>query len=717
MKLTLKKKPEEEAPEKAAAVAGKEPGEDSGGEGLSKKELKKLAKQEAKERKAAEKLAKKKSKEKKTAPGGGLKGFFVHHVEKIVLVAFLVVCGLLIYFALGRETLDEGRTPEDLARQVEQINSSIQNSRPSPIQVSTYSQLAARGAGNLKLDLLRWNVPLNAEIAPALVKREKPEVYPVEALLVRAGTGVFYTKQKSTPDWAKPRESEKKGQQRTEGLPPKFKLEGVRLPRREPAKDARGLPIKKDTGPTPFVSGRAWASILGKIPTVAQQAEYDRKFMHAHGHKPAIDRPNYIALEVQRVELGPEENVSEATWQREDVKVWREIHFVRRQGGANQVVHRSDVLDPQRATWLLTAPEVADSWQVHPLLTQPLGPLVFQSWEPWAVHPDLRPEEPEEITVEEVVPLDEEGVKGTTEEGKADDQVEDLFGFGAQPKKEEKKEVNESQDSDTEKKVVQRVRKVRRQAPSKPPEHRLLRVFDFSVEPGKRYAYRLRLYLRNPNHADFQHPKNLADASLKDEFALITDWSEAREPVVIPGADHGFARGIKYGRGRSPDEATIIIKGMDLASGALQYAEMTGRRGQVASGTAEVLDVNAIGKRVTQSIGWTFSSELILVDFRSGAELPYQKESADEEKETEPYFAPAEVLFADSKGNLMISGEGPEVAKYDQLKEQFKEKPATETPENPLFGGRKAGDGKFDPSILIPPSPEPDRGRSGRKKQ
>ncbi len=64
------------------------------------------------------------------------------------------------------------------------------------------------------------------------------------------------------------------------------------------------------------------------------------------------------------------------------------------------------------------------------------------------------------------------------------------------------------------------------------PKHALLRFFDFSVETGTMYRYRVSLALRNPNYKVVE--KYLKDPVYAKENMLRTAWSEASNVVLVP---------------------------------------------------------------------------------------------------------------------------------------------------------------------------------------
>lgn len=78
----------------------------------------------------------------------------------------------------------------------------------------------------------------------------------------------------------------------------------------------------------------------------------------------------------------------------------------------------------------------------------------------------------------------------------------------------------------------------------------LYRFFDFNVEPGKTYRYRVRLYLANPN---FQLPPNvLVDEDLAKNRHVVTEYSEPSNRVTIPLESRILATTVNASPPRTP---------------------------------------------------------------------------------------------------------------------------------------------------------------------
>lgn len=69
---------------------------------------------------------------------------------------------------------------------------------------------------------------------------------------------------------------------------------------------------------------------------------------------------------------------------------------------------------------------------------------------------------------------------------------------------------------------------------------KLFRFVDYKVEPGKKYRYRVKLWLANPNYK--LPPQVLEDESMAKEAWLLTEWSQPTNVVRVP-SDFGVLAG------------------------------------------------------------------------------------------------------------------------------------------------------------------------------
>src|SRR5262249_19822555 len=102
-------------------------------------------------------------------------------------------------------------------------------------------------------------------------------------------------------------------------------------------------------------------------------------------------------------------------------------------------------------------------------------------------------------------------------------------------------------------------------------EYRLLRVFDYSVEPKKKYRYRVRLWLNNPNFGI--EPQFLKDTESAKTEGLAGEFSEPTGPVTIPDGQGVLAGSVDPGTSREP-KAKLVLTAIDPEKGIEVAAEL-----------------------------------------------------------------------------------------------------------------------------------------------
>lgn len=172
------------------------------------------------------------------------------------------------------------------------------------------------------------------------------------------------------------------------------------------------------------------------------------------------------------------------------------------------------------------------------------------------------------------------------------------------------------------------------------PDRLLVRYFDYGVEPGKRYQYRLKLVLANPNYGLRTH--DLYDEETAGRRYLESGWSEPTPTIRVPPDTHVLA-GIAAAHPRHPT-ATVMLVRLDADKGKYNCREVQAGRGR-----------------------WLGAGGMLL-DVRGGETMPGRSRLA----------APASVLLLDADGNLTIGDElddRPEYKDRKSILEQSQPKP------------------------------------------
>jgi len=262
-----------------------------------------------------------------------------------------------------------------------------------------------------------------------------------------------------------------------------------------------------DVSDRTVAEGRRWVMVNALVPHSRQQSEYNKVFLKYDGFDAENDRPRYLGYEAQRAKVsGGEQGEWETVFRQSPTSRSMEI-ITFRWGKRGKL----EIIDPRY---------VVES------VTWPLGPRVLADWGERDQHSQ--------------VPLKKK------EESKGEPGNE---GFDPILNPNAKRQRFEEQEE-------------------KDVPHRMLRYFDFDVQPGERYRYRFRLILRDPNYirdASYEEQaygkhkrvaikyldkkvvqrieekkarlkaQGLSEAEIEAEMRLIySDWSEPTETVKIP---------------------------------------------------------------------------------------------------------------------------------------------------------------------------------------
>lgn len=142
----------------------------------------------------------------------------------------------------------------------------------------------------------------------------------------------------------------------------------------------------------------------------------------------------------------------------------------------------------------------------------------------------------------------------------------------------------------------------------------LFRYFDFSVDPGKTYRYRVRFILQNPNFG-----KRIANAGGLAHVVAgetrTTDWSNITKPVTVPEDTRFFLTRINEPRGNSRllPSAQMDVYHWDSKYGTMVNKAFEVRMGQPIADQVEAEVIDAAGQKV-EEMDYTFEAESFLVD-------------------------------------------------------------------------------------------------------
>jgi hypothetical protein len=193
--------------------------------------------------------------------------------------------------------------------------------------------------------------------------------------------------------------------------------------------------------------------------------------------------------------------------------------------------------------------------------------------------------------------------------------------------------------------------------------HAMLRFFDLTVEPGKRYRYRVRLIVQDPNakglvelgFLNTEARQRVEKQKLDDNVKFrLTEWSEPSKIISVPSAGEVLVAKVSPAPIRSANgepTAELLVKSFDVddTNRGLQAEKiMTFRRGSVLNRSEKdlwiIIDQGRNLKRLDE---FTFKTNLTLLDIEGGEKIASARDSN----------VPGRVLLMDSTGRMMVRDE------------------------------------------------------------
>lgn len=140
----------------------------------------------------------------------------------------------------------------------------------------------------------------------------------------------------------------------------------------------------------------------------------------------------------------------------------------------------------------------------------------------------------------------------------------------------------------------------------------LFRYFDFDVEPGQTYRYRVRLELKNPNYGV---PLSATDgvASVRDGATRKTPWSEPTNPIRVDETVKYFLTTVEPPRSQVHPQARMNIFQYDLDVGTVVQSELDVAMGQNIGGRKRAEQADP-AKGIVDDVDYTFKSNDLLID-------------------------------------------------------------------------------------------------------
>ena len=430
-----------------------------------------------------------------------------------------------------------------------------------------------------------------------------------------------------------------------------------------------------------------WACVVAKVPIREQLKLYRDAFEKARmGFDPARDFPQYKGYLVQRAEVLPGDKPLE----------WKPVSVYdgQRPSATNPALSTSGIVSEkvmgkllERATLFWAgggpSPDVIDPRFADFVLTMPLPPLIGRDWGAEATHPDIPliantpPLEDEAATLAAAQAAEEAkkpgnadeftasgpngGVQGPMQPGMPGMTSGRGFGrpgpggpggpgmamFGRPGGPEGMGPGGSSrmmgmgpEGGGARSFAGPMAAGAARTSLPKGVDFLLLRFFDFTVEPGKKYKYRVTLVLADPNAAMPEgalapavldrHKQEAVAAKAKNTqrnyIRRIETWSEPSPTVGIPLSGNVRLAEVKVpSEGKYNDEpiAKLLVESFDVdeKNNAIQAAkEREFRRGSVAN-MVDKADYLGDGPWIDVREGFKFTTGMTLLDVDGGKTL------------------------------------------------------------------------------------------------
>ena len=370
--------------------------------------------------------------------------------------------------------------------------------------------------------------------------------------------------------------------------------------------------------------GRSWVVITALAPLDEQTHNYLLHFADAGGYDPKRDVPSYLAARIQRRTVSDTDAAENDDW--DPVPNWSVF--------VNLEKKEAD-------SWAARAPERVNPDFFDPALAKPLGPLAFRNWGHWATHPEIPLAQPK---ARKGRPPARGPRGGNPTPGLIDPNVPGGGNTNVQSPQQEQQPEPTTVDNGP--------------PTARSAGIRLVRIFDYNVEAGKIYRYRIQLALKNPNVGIdprfLENPAQMQDGEYRESV-----WSEPSNIVRVPADEQVYV--VTNGNKEGPEDniiaREIIVREIDFDKGEQRTGRLSLQRGEIASQKTD--DKQLLQGKGSPAINNNspISTDLVLLDWHGGESLggfggPPDGDQDRPAPEQTVMTAPAEMLFLDSRGNL-----------------------------------------------------------------
>ncbi len=559
-----------------------------------------------------------------------LRAILVQHAEKIVLGIIALASVWLIYSGMRQEKLQTD--PEQIRVAVQSAKEHIESSRWDDVKsqrapaADQFDQQASQDTVPISPDNFVLHAPFHPILTNPPKRRPIPQLLAPRDLEVKAGYGPLAIK-----------DTEGRGSL-AETFSSQLGPDGEPLTRPLPDKFRQRLPGESSFS-SAKVESRYFVSITGLVPFKEQVEQFEQAFKDAQEYQPERDQPRYLTLRVQRREVQPDGTTGQ----------WVDLDALR--------VMR---LEPNK--WEGRLDERAAADHVAAPLVMPLPPLLFRDVTQYALHSQI----PQEQTEGEGFIREETGEGANVDE----DLQLDLF-RGASRERGEPMEQRGSESGESSYESHERQFKA---------DLGLLRYFDFEVEPGKRYQYRVKLVLEDPNNPAEEAPPSITSLSTEaairrqqnpDVHFVETPWSDPSPPVTVPSGRTvlagsvdqprpflvGSTRKIEIPRPGSEPSASIMAVVWDKDRVMDVPAKLKVQRGALVNAKVDTEAIDPSASNVRKLPAYPLKTGSLVLDIAGGESLGRSTKLK----------APGQLLVLNQNGTIEYHDEMEDQPKYEQM--------------------------------------------------
>lgn len=691
---------------------------------------------------------------------GGIKGLFLLHGEKIAITLVGLLALWFVYSSLSLPKLEDRYQADKLQLEITQTNTAVEESRwPEPgsevaAEVRIFKPITKSADMTVKPDGYASSGAGFMPVIPPSLKRTDPELLNAVDVRAMGGSGLFafvdeqIRKQQELKLRAKEAELEKERQKQMErdqqqaesgregrgggrgredqGEYGYAEFDPEHPDRRlvEGSVGAVGIPLQGGER----IERAYWATVVAKVPIREQLKRYQDAFEEARDYDPTRDFPRYMGYLVQRSEVVRGKPLDwqpvavydpkrQSVQSKKPVKQFVNIDAVNKLRELAAMEYAGQPVEPVDPRW------------TDYILTLPLPPLVGRDFGADATHPDIplaiNAPPPEEVTAppteQPAVETKEEDsgeFSGGTRSQQMISQGPGAFAPGRMPGYPGGEfgrsggygsELMRGMPGSFRGEGMGEMRGYSGGGIAGPDTQRttiprevdfwLLRFFDFTVEPGKKYRYRVKLVLADPNYG-FPSDNALDSAVLdrlatskKRDFRIVEEWSEPSPAVGIPLAGSVYLAEAKLPSKGINDEPTVKLMvetfDVDATEGtAVQITkEKDFRRGHVVNLNEKMkyAGVSERGRWIDTYDSYKLQTGMTVLDV----------EGAD--KLTKDFSAPARALLMDPAGELIIRKELDDDPSVEYLRALFAEPKKGRGEGEGMMPGMFPGGRGFDP--------------------